>query len=332
MATEQTSVDASSESDEVPSFASPIQPQELEGPDERLILVWGRIWGHTSGPSAGLFVSYNVSASKIDRLVLNFHDTPDPLDDYDPDQTASEFLRTLHETNNQTKDPSESDQKIIRSSLEQSLEQPDQFEAIVDALEAKKRQRFKDWAHQLMRSIYKTSDCTFQLKGRIVSKSLFDGADVIDVKEEPKNLSDKPAVDEDNEEANTDERHTVNVNFVTSPVNGKEPAQLDEDAVVHARVVGDVVENLPDSIVDENREKSTVPLPCQLENRERKDNNMILEVAVEDGIKGVGEISPDSRVKISKPDQEADESDNLFPEVVLGLLLLTAVLLLLMQL
>jgi hypothetical protein len=302
---------------DAPSFASPIAPEETDRDEDRLLLLWGRFWGEQTGPHAALFLRYNISQTELEHIAVRIHDRPDALTSYDPDQSGPEFLRHLLD---QSENPNREDNRAsrIRQAARQSLEEPEDFETIIDALETKNRDRFKEWARGFVRRIYTTDPCTFQIKGRLLSESLFDGPEPESDTQAGKNGSD-PSTNGSKEQSKGNQK-TVNVEFVNSPVNGKNPMRLSQGEIIYARIVGEVVEKLPDVMVDDERSHTTVPLPCQLEEREQNGDSVTLRASMDDNIVAEGIVPSNTRVK-TKQDAETTSTSNLVAELILGLIL-----------
>lgn len=314
-----------------PTFASPLKSGDLDRVGDRLLLLWGRFWGHEKGAMGAFFINYNISQTELRSFNLNLHDHEDALVDYDPDQSPGEFLRTLtgdlpysSKTNSRS-----SEAGLIRDTFERTLHEHDRFEELTDALENKNREQFKDWVRPIFETIYKSSDFTFQIKGKIVLKRDFHQPEETLTEKE----QDETSNETDEEEGNG--QITLPVNFVTSPVSGKRPDKLKPPDSIYIRITGPVVQNLPGSLVDESDDQSTVPIPRDLLQKEQDGDEMKLTVKIDETIVGEGTVSPDARIKYHEENPAGDprqnETNDLRFQILLGLLIITTIIFMLIR-
>lgn len=243
------------ESNNAESFASIQKPDLADDEEAQHLLIWGRFWGESEDLAVAFAINLNLDENRfVDEQYL-LHQDPEKLDPFDPDQHYSRFKRTFDDKRSDTKLPQSTLPKV-KNTFRNYLDSSDKRNKIVNALKNKDRETFSGQAYEIVNRIIPKGEVINQFKAEL---STFNSEQSTSNDKDGKNPSK-----EDEVNRNEEEQNFLQVTPVTSPMAGEFPKDLKVGNSVYVRIMGEIVDQLPDNLQSENHDDFSTPIEASV--------------------------------------------------------------------
>ena len=309
----------------LPSYAAILQPRNTDSSENQIALLWGRFWGEQENLAAAFYAKYDLD--KPDVLVVKpiLYSSPDRVQDYDPDSFPQDYRDSIPEDPAGDSSVTNASVTMLKENLQSVLGDREKMKDLRRSLQEKNRESFKDWAYDFFSEIVHKGDLTFQIKGQLVTESVFRNQNSSETEVEEK------LEDEQTETTDEEERNYLPISIITSPMKGKFPSNIQQNEKILVRATGEILEKLPDSLLDDSQDNVSLPLEASVISTKATpdlpedfdgdaDNYWEIKVSFLDGQFGIGYVHKDEQIKRRNPEENKSSNPPWFiePSVMIG--------------